>query len=152
MLQSIFRCGSAAKPVALGESGLFGLSSGFCKWLKHVLVRPSYKGFELLAKGCSRFDLRQIDVLFEWKTAALTQRENRHFKLNFGKRMPYYAAKVWLKSQDACKLIDELRQKISEYLRQECTVIDSAGKEQSEQVTCCFVRFDCKLYADLSST
>ena len=46
--------------------------------------------------------------------------------------MPYYAAKVWLKSQDACKLTDELRQKISEYLRQECTVIDSAGKEQSE--------------------
>ena len=46
--------------------------------------------------------------------------------------MPYYAAKVWLKSQDACKLTDELRQKISECLRQECTVIDSAGKEQSE--------------------
>jgi hypothetical protein len=35
-------------------------------------------------------------------------------------------------ADDACELTDELRQKISAYLRQDCTAIDSAGKERSE--------------------
>lgn len=35
-------------------------------------------------------------------------------------------------AEDACELTDELRQKISAYLRQDCTEIDSAGKERSE--------------------
>jgi hypothetical protein len=35
-------------------------------------------------------------------------------------------------AEDACELTDELRQKISAYLRQNCTEIDSAGKERSE--------------------
>jgi hypothetical protein len=35
-------------------------------------------------------------------------------------------------AEDACELTDELRQKISAYLRQDCTEVDSAGKERSE--------------------